>query len=51
MLGTFDNDQPKIEIEVKGINGSPKKVIALIDSDLMVTSPYLILKLFLSDLY
>ena len=32
MLGTFDNDQPKIEIEVKGINGSPKKVVALIDS-------------------
>ena len=32
MLGTFENDQPKIEIEVKGVNGTPKKIIALIDS-------------------
>jgi len=31
MLGTFDNDQPKIEIEVKGI-GSSKKLVGLIDS-------------------
>ena len=31
MLGTFDNDQPKIEIEVKGV-GSSKKVKAIVDS-------------------
>lgn len=32
MLGTFNNDQPKIEIEVAGINGKPVKIEALIDS-------------------
>ena len=43
MLGTFDNDQPKIEIEVKGINGNPKKVVALIDSGFngYLTLPYI----------
>ncbi|OHA41523.1 MAG: hypothetical protein A3H68_01755 [Candidatus Taylorbacteria bacterium RIFCSPLOWO2_02_FULL_46_40] len=42
MLGTFDNDQPKIEIEVKGVNGSPKKLIALVDSGFngYLTLPY-----------
>jgi clan AA aspartic protease len=42
MLGTFDNDQPKIEIEVKGVNGSPKKVTALVDSGFngYLTLPY-----------
>lgn len=29
MLGTFDNDQPKIEIEVKGVNGK----VEIIDSE------------------
>ena len=42
MLGTFENDQPKIEIEVKGVNGKPKKVIALVDSGFngYLTLPY-----------
>lgn len=42
MLGTFENDQPKIEIEVKGVNGSPKKLIALVDSGFngYLTLPY-----------
>lgn len=43
MLGTFNNDQPKIEIEVKGVNGTSKKVIALVDSGFngYLTLPYL----------
>lgn len=43
MLGTFNNDQPKIEIEVSGVNGVPKKVIALVDSGFngYLTLPYL----------
>lgn len=42
MLGTFNNDQPKIEIEIKGVNGTPKKVIALVDSGFngYLTLPY-----------
>jgi len=32
MLGTFNNDQPVIEIEVKGITGISKKINALVDS-------------------
>ena len=42
MLGTFENDQPKIEIEVKGVNGRPKKLIALVDSGFngYLTLPY-----------
>src|SRR3989338_27366 len=42
MLRTFENDQPKIEIEVKGVNGRPKKVIALVDSGFngYLTLPY-----------
>lgn len=32
MLGTFNNDQPKIEIEISGVNGTPIKVEALVDS-------------------
>ncbi len=32
MLGTFNNDQPKIEIEVKGITGISRKIEALVDS-------------------
>lgn len=42
MLGTFDNDQPKIEIEVKGISSDSKKIIALIDSGFngYLTLPY-----------
>ncbi|MBI5399311.1 hypothetical protein HZB07_01650 [Candidatus Saganbacteria bacterium] len=32
MLGTFNNDQPKIEIEVSGVNGTPKKINAIVDS-------------------
>jgi len=32
MLGTFNNDQPVIEIEVKGVTGTSKKVNALVDS-------------------
>ena len=42
MLGTFDNDQPKIEIEVKGVNGNTKRLIALIDSGFngYLTLPY-----------
>lgn len=43
MLGTFNNDQPKIEIEVKGVNGVSKKVVALVDSGFngYLTLPYL----------
>ena len=51
MLGTFDNDQPKIEIDVKGVGGEPKKVVALVDSDLMGISLFLMLKHFLSGLF
>ena len=32
MLGTFNNDQPVIEIEVKGVTGISKKINALVDS-------------------
>ncbi len=32
MLGTFDNDQPKIEIEITGATGHSKKIEALVDS-------------------
>jgi len=32
MLGTFNNDQPVIEIEVRGITGISKKINALVDS-------------------
>ncbi len=32
MLGTFNNDQPVIEIEVKGVTGISKKIHALVDS-------------------
>ena len=32
MLGTFNNDQPVIEIEVKGVTGIAKKINALVDS-------------------
>lgn len=32
MLGTFDNDQPVIEIEVKGVTGITRKINALVDS-------------------
>ena len=43
MLGTFHNDQPEIEIEVKGTSDTPKKVIALVDSGFngYLTLPYL----------
>jgi clan AA aspartic protease len=42
MLGTFSNDQPKIEIEIKGICGNSKKINALIDSGFngYLTLPY-----------
>jgi len=32
MLGTFNNDQPVIEIEVQGVTGIAKKINALVDS-------------------
>jgi len=32
MLGTFNNDQPTIEIEVGGVTGVKKKLVALVDS-------------------
>ncbi|MEK9186198.1 MAG: hypothetical protein AAB885_01285 [Patescibacteria group bacterium] len=32
MLGTFDNDQPFIEIEISGVSGISKKIGALVDS-------------------
>ena len=32
MLGTFNNDQPVIEIEVQGVTGISKKINALVDS-------------------
>ena len=32
MLGTFNNDQPIIEIEVKGVTGITKRINALVDS-------------------
>ncbi|HEC93772.1 MAG TPA: hypothetical protein ENI56_00120 [Candidatus Kaiserbacteria bacterium] len=43
MLGTFDNDQPKIEIEVMGATG-PNKIEALIDSGFngYLTLPYVL---------
>jgi clan AA aspartic protease len=42
MLGTFHNDQPKIEIEVKGTSDHPKRVTALVDSGFngYLTLPY-----------
>ncbi len=44
MLGTFNNDQPKIEIEITGAVGYSKKVEALIDSGFngYLTIPYTI---------
>ena len=41
MLGTYNNDQPKIEIEVKGV-GQSKKITALVDSGFngYLTLPY-----------
>lgn len=43
MLGTFNNDQPTIEIEVKGVNGLSKKLIAMVDSGFngYLTLPYI----------
>jgi predicted aspartyl protease len=43
MLGTFHNDQPKIEIVVKGTSDNSKKVTALVDSGFngYLTLPYL----------
>ena len=32
MLGIFRNDQPLIEVEIKGVSGVAKKVAALVDS-------------------
>lgn len=32
MLGTFNNDQPKVEITITGVNGTPKTLYGLIDS-------------------
>ena len=32
MLGTFNNDQPLIEVEVRGVTGISKKIQALVDS-------------------
>lgn len=32
MLGIFNNDQPIIEIEIKGVSGTSKKIRALVDS-------------------
>ncbi len=32
MLGTFNNDQPVIEIELKGVTGITRKINALVDS-------------------
>ena len=32
MLGSFDNDQPTIEIEVKGVTGISRKINGLVDS-------------------
>jgi predicted aspartyl protease len=32
MLGTFDDGQPKIIIEVKGVGGIPRKMEAIVDS-------------------
>jgi predicted aspartyl protease len=32
MLGSFENGQPSIEIEVKGVAGIPKKIKAIVDS-------------------
>ena len=32
MLGTFNNDQPEIEIEVNGVTGIKKKIKAMVDS-------------------
>ncbi len=42
MLGTFHNDQPKIEIEVKGMSDTAKRVTALVDSGFngYLTLPY-----------
>ena len=42
MLGTFHNDQPKIEIVVKGMSDNTKKVTALVDSGFngYLTLPY-----------
>jgi len=42
MLGTYNNDQPKIEIEVKGACEKPVKITALVDSGFngYLTLPY-----------
>lgn len=42
MLGTFNDDQPQIEIEVSGTSDNPKKVMALVDSGFngYLTLPY-----------
>lgn len=32
MLGSFNNDQPTIDIEVKGVTGISKKINGLVDS-------------------
>jgi clan AA aspartic protease len=42
MLGTFHNDQPKIEIVVKGTSDNTQKVTALVDSGFngYLTLPY-----------
>jgi clan AA aspartic protease len=42
MLGTFHNDQPKIEVEVKGMSDTAKRVTALVDSGFngYLTLPY-----------
>jgi clan AA aspartic protease len=42
MLGTFHNDQPKIEIELSGTSENTKKVTALVDSGFngYLTLPY-----------
>jgi predicted aspartyl protease len=42
MLGTFNDDQPKIEIEVSGTSEHPKKITALVDSGFngYLTLPY-----------
>ncbi len=44
MLGTFNNDQPKIEIEIIGASGHSEKVDALVDSGFngYLTIPYTI---------
>lgn len=43
MLGTFHNDQPEIEIDVKGTSEKQKSITALVDSGFngYLTLPYL----------